>query len=92
MNDLIWSFAPWLVFLAATRFGSIYAAAVLGTAAAVIVLGRAVVRRSVHMLDGFSVVYFVALSAVLMVVRPGHLDDKKIRRQRGGACESYEAL
>jgi hypothetical protein len=75
MNDLIWSFAPWFVFLAATRFASIYVALTLGTAAAVVVLARAVKRRSVHMLDGFSVVYFVALTTVLIVVRPGHLDD-----------------
>jgi hypothetical protein len=75
MTDLIWSFAPWLVFLLATRVTSLYGAVAAGAVAAVVVLSRAIGQRRVHMLDVASVVYFVALGAVLVVVRPGHLDD-----------------
>jgi hypothetical protein len=74
MTDLIWSFAPWLVFLLATRVTSFYGAVAAGVVAAVIVLGRAASRRRVHLLDVASVVYFAALAAVLIVVHPGHLD------------------
>jgi hypothetical protein len=75
MTDLIWSFAPWLVFLLASRVTSLYGAAAAGAVAAVVVLSRAIGQRRVHMLDVASAVYFVALGAVLIVVRPGHLDD-----------------
>ena len=75
MIDLIWSFAPWLVFLLATRVTSLYGAVAAGVVAAVVVLTRAIGQRRVHMLDVASAVYFVALGAVLVVVRPGHLDD-----------------
>jgi hypothetical protein len=75
MTDLIWSFAPWLVFLLATRVTSLYGAVAAGAVAAVVVLTRAIGQRRVHMLDVASAVYFVALGAVLVVVRPGHLDD-----------------
>src|SRR5271154_4556123 len=75
MTDLIWSFAPWLVFLLATRVTSLYGAGAAGTVAALVVLARAIGRRRVHMLDAASAVYFVALGVMLVVVRPGHLDD-----------------
>jgi hypothetical protein len=75
MTDLIWSFAPWLVFLLATRVTSLYGAVAAGTVAALVVLARAIGRRRVHMLDAASAAYFVALGVVLVVVRPGHLDD-----------------
>jgi hypothetical protein len=52
MTDLIWSFAPWLVFLLASRVTSLYGAVVAGGLAAIIVLGRAIGRKRVHMLDG----------------------------------------
>lgn len=74
MTDLIWSFAPWLVFLLASRVTSLYGAVAAGALAAVVVLTRAVGRRRVHMLDVASMVYFVALGAILVVIRPGHLD------------------
>jgi hypothetical protein len=75
MTDLIWSFAPWLVFLLATRVTSLYGAVAAGAVAAVVVLSRAIGQKRVHMLDVASGVYFVALGAVLVVIRPGHLDD-----------------
>lgn len=74
MTDLIWSFAPWLVFLLAARVTSLYGAVAAGAVAAVVVLIRAIGRKRVHMLDVASTVYFVALGAALIVVHPGHLD------------------
>ena len=75
MTDLIWSFAPWLVFLLATRVTSLYGAVAAGAIAAIVMLLRAIGQRRVHMLDAASTVYFMALGAVLARVRPGHLDD-----------------
>jgi hypothetical protein len=74
MTDLIWSFAPWLVFLLASRVTSLYGAVAAGALVAVVVLTRAVGRRKVHLLDVASTVYFIALGATLVVVQPGHLD------------------
>jgi len=74
MTDLIWSFAPWLVFLLTSRVTSLYGAVAAGAVAAVVVLIRAIGRRRVHMLDVASNAYFIALGAVLIAIRPGHLD------------------
>jgi hypothetical protein len=74
MTDLVWSFAPWLVFLLASRVTSLYGAVAAGALAAVVVLARAVRRRRVHMLDVASTVYFAALGTALVIIQPGHLD------------------
>jgi hypothetical protein len=74
MTDLIWSFAPWLVFLLASRVTSLYGAVAAGALVAVVVLTRAVGRRRVHLLDVASTVYFVALGTALVAIQPGHLD------------------
>jgi hypothetical protein len=74
MTDLIWSFAPWLVFLLAERVTSLYGAVAAGAVAALTVLIRAIVRKRVHMLDVGGTVYFAALGTTLLVVHPGHLD------------------
>jgi intracellular septation protein A len=74
MTDLLWSFAPWLVFLAAERVTSFYGAVAAAAAAAVVVLITAIRRRRVHMLDMASTVYFAALGATLIAVHPGHLE------------------
>jgi hypothetical protein len=74
MTDLIWSFAPWLVFLLASRVTSLYGAVAAAALAAVLVLIRAIGRGKVHMLDVASPVYFATLGAVLIAIRPGHLD------------------
>lgn len=74
MTDLVWSFAPWLVFLLASRVTSVYVAGAAGAVAGAVVLMRAVGRGRVHMLEVASTVYFVALVTTLIVVRPGHLD------------------
>jgi hypothetical protein len=74
MTDLIWSFAPWMVFLLANRVTSFYGAIVAAVIAAGIVLVRAIGRRRLHLLDLASMGYFLALGAVLVAVQPGHLD------------------
>jgi Ca2+/Na+ antiporter len=74
MTDLIWSFAPWLVFLLAERVTSLYGAVAAAAAAALIVLIRAIRRKRVHMLDIASTVYFAALGTTLLAVHPGHLE------------------
>ncbi len=74
MTDLIWGFAPWLVFLAAARVSFVGAVAA-GFVAGLMVLGRAVGRKRIHMLDVASPVYFLALGAALVVIHPGHIDE-----------------
>ena len=74
MTDLIWSFAPWIVFLLANRVTSFYGAIVAALAAAVVVLVRAIGQRRMHLLDVASLGYFLALGAVLVIIHPGHLD------------------
>ena len=74
MTDLAWGFAPWLVFLLASRVTSLYGAVAAGALAGAVVLMRAVGRKRVHMLDLAGIVYFLALETALIVVRPGHLD------------------
>jgi hypothetical protein len=74
MTDLIWSFAPWIVFLLANRVTSFYGAIGAALATAAVVLVRAVARRRLHLLDLASLGYFLALGAVLVTIHPGHLD------------------
>jgi purine-cytosine permease-like protein len=74
VTDLIWSFAPWMVFLLANRATSFYGAIVAAVVAACVVLVRAIGRRRLHLLDLASLGYFLALGAVLVAVQPGHLD------------------
>jgi len=74
MTELIWSFAPWLVFLLAERVTSLYGAVAAGAVSALVVLIRAIRRKRVHMLDMASTVYFAALGTALIAVHPGHLD------------------
>jgi uncharacterized membrane protein len=65
MTELIWSFAPWFVFLIVDRFATLEDAAACAVAAAIVVLGRALLHNHVHLLDVASVVYFVALLIVV---------------------------
>src|SRR6202789_560152 len=74
MTDLIWSFAPWLVFLLAARVTSLYGAVAARAVAAGVVLLRGIGRKRVHMLEFASTVYFIALGSILIFVHPGHLD------------------
>ena len=74
MTDLIWSFAPWLVFLLASRVTSLYGAVAAGLVTAVMILIRAIGHQRVHMLEAASPAYFAALGAALIGLHPGHLD------------------
>ena len=71
MNDLIWSFAPWLIFLLATRITSLSGAIALGLVASLIVSARAFGHHRFHLLDGASLVYFIGLGVALEAVHPG---------------------
>lgn len=74
MTELLWSFGPWIVFLLANRVTTFNGAAAAGATAALVVVGRAVSRRRLHLLDVAGLVYFLALGGVLLAVHPGHLD------------------
>ena len=74
MTELIWSFSPWLTFLAGTRVTSLYGGVAAGAVAAAIVTGRAAARRRMHLLDLAGLGYFLALGAVLVAIHPAHLD------------------
>ena len=74
MTELIWSFSPWLAFLIGARAGSLYGAVAAGVGVAVVVTGRAIMRRRLHLLDAAGLCYFLALGAVLIIIHPGHLD------------------
>ncbi len=73
MNDMIWSFSPWLVFLTVNRFASLYWAIAAGAVAALVVLARAISRHSVHLFDGVSVAYFAAIGAFLAITQPDNI-------------------
>lgn len=73
MEELIWSFVPWLVFLGSVHFVSFSLASAASAVAAIVVLGRAVIRRRVHLLDVVSTVYFLAIAAFVALVRPTDL-------------------
>ena len=74
MTELIWSFSPWLAFLAGTRVTSLYGGVAAGAVVAAIVTGRALARRRTHLLDLAGLGYFLALGAVLVTIHPAHLD------------------
>ena len=74
MTELIWSFSPWLAFLAGSRVTSLYGGVAAGAVAAAIVTGRALSRRRMHLLDLAGLGYFLVLGAVLVTIHPAHLD------------------
>lgn len=63
--ELIWSLAPWFVFLLVDRVASLEDAVACAVAAALIVMGRAVLHQRVHLLDVTNIGYFVALLIVV---------------------------
>jgi hypothetical protein len=70
MTDMIWSFAPWMAFLAAVRVGNVYWGAGLGAAVAIIVLGRALSIHKAHLFDYVGVVYFTGMLVLLAILQP----------------------
>jgi hypothetical protein len=73
MTDLIWSFAPWMLFLMGVRVGNVYWGAGVGAIAAIIVLARALSRHKAHMFDYIGVVYFIGMLVLLAILHPGDL-------------------
>ena len=74
MIDLAWSFAPWIIFALAAKSTS-YPAAVIGAiVVAAVVIGRAIARHHVHLLDVASSACFVVLGAITLPV-PGSAAD-----------------
>ena len=73
MNNLIWSFSPWVAFLVGVRFGSVYWGAAIGIAVALVVLVRAISRHSVHLFDVIGVAYFGGLLALLAAMHPADI-------------------
>ena len=74
MKNLIWSFSPWAAFLLGVRIGGVYWGAAIGLAVALVVLIRAISRRSTHLFDVIGVVYFGGLLALLAAIHPGDID------------------
>jgi hypothetical protein len=73
MNDMIWSFTPWISFLLGVRFGNVYWGAGLGAATAIVVLVRAISRRRAHLFDYVGAAYFAGMLALLAVVQPDNI-------------------
>jgi hypothetical protein len=73
MSELIWSFAPWVVFLTGVRVGNVYWGAGAAAVAAIVVLARALSRHQAHLFDVVGVVYFVGLLVLLAIIQPGDI-------------------
>jgi hypothetical protein len=73
MSELIWSFAPWVVFLMGVRVGNVYWGAAAAAVAAIVVLARALSRHKAHLFDVIGVVYFVGLLVLLAIIQPGDI-------------------
>jgi hypothetical protein len=73
MSELIWSFAPWLLFIMAVRVTNVYVAAGVAGVAAIVVLVRAASRNKAHLFDVVGVVYFVGLLALLASIHPSDI-------------------
>jgi hypothetical protein len=68
MVELVWSFAPWLVFIVLEGTTSLRDAAACALVVAIVVILRALIHDHLHLLDVASLVYFVALLIVVLVV------------------------
>jgi hypothetical protein len=73
MTDMIWSFAPWMVFLAGVRVGNVYWGAGLGAVVAIIVLARALSRHKAHLFDYVGVIYFIGMLVLLAILEPHNI-------------------
>ena len=73
MTDMIWSFAPWMVFLAGVRVGNVYWGAGIGAVVAIVVLARALSRHKAHLFDYVGVVYFIGMLVLLAILEPHNI-------------------
>ena len=73
MSELIWSFAPWLLFIMAVRVTNVYVAAGVAGVAAIVVLVRAATRGKAHLFDVVGVVYFIGLLTLLAILHPSDI-------------------
>jgi hypothetical protein len=73
VSELIWSFAPWVLFIMAVRVTNVYVAAGVAGLAAIVVLARAMTRHKAHLFDVAGVIYFVGLLVVLAIVHPSDI-------------------
>ena len=73
MTDMIWSFAPWMLFLMGVRVGNVYWGAAVGALAAIIVLARALSLHKAHLFDYVGGIYFIALLVLLAILHPGDI-------------------
>jgi hypothetical protein len=83
MSELFWSFSPWAAFLIATRFTSFTGAAIVGLLAALVVVGRAIARRRLHLLDVVATVYFIALAGMATMWPPSDTERWGVLAQAG---------
>jgi hypothetical protein len=74
MPNLVWSFAPWFVFLVVYRLTSLEAAVLAGVLAALVVFGRALVDHRLHLFDVTGLVYFLGLGIALVVLTPAAVE------------------
>jgi hypothetical protein len=74
MTDMIWSFAPWVVFLAGVRIGNVYWGAGIGAVIAIVVLARALSRHKAHLFDYVGVIYFIGMLVLLAILQPHNID------------------
>jgi hypothetical protein len=73
MTEMIWSFAPWMTFLAGVRVGNVYWGAGLGAVVAIVVLARALSRHKAHLFDYVGVIYFVGMLILLAILQPDNI-------------------
>ncbi len=73
MTEMMWSLTPWLTFMTASSLFILWAGLAAGGLVALVVLGRAVVQKKVHVLDLASIFFLLALASALVVVHPGDL-------------------
>ena len=83
MIDLAWSFAPWIIFALAAKSTSYPAAVIGGIVVAAVVIGRAVIRHHVHLLDVASGACFLILGAITLAVPSAHYPELARYAQAG---------
>src|ERR1700691_1405068 len=73
MTEMIWSFAPWMVFLAGVRIGNVDWGAGIGAVVAITVLARALSRQKAHLFDYVGAVYFIGMLVLLAILQPHNI-------------------